>query len=103
MNSRKDSRYRLPARLPTALLWLALIVGTASVGHTQEIQQPSLVITTERPLYTDFSASIRDEMRERTQIAIWMTRINVGTDLNLKLSPPDRRYRMAANDMNKRG
>ena len=103
MNCRKDSRNRRPARLPTALLWLALIAGTASVGHTQEIQQPSLVITAERPIHTDYSSSIRDEMRESTQIAVWMTRINVDTDLNLKLSHPGRRYQLATNDMNKRG
>ena len=100
MNSRKD---KCPARLPTALLWLALIAGSASVGHTQEIQQPSLVITAERPIQSDFSSSIRDEMHESTQIAVWMTRISVDTDLNLKLSQPRRRYRMAANDTNKRG
>jgi len=61
------------------------------------------VITAERPEYTDFSASIRDELHDSTEVAVWMTRISVGTDLGMKLSHPGRTYRMAAIDQNKRG
>ena len=82
----------------TALLSLAFFAGSASVGHTQEL--PSLVITAERPVHSDFSSSIRDEIRERTQVAVWMTRINVRTDLGVKLS---RAHQVAATDVNKRG
>ena len=101
MNNRKESCNRQPACLPTVLLLLALFAGSASVGHAQELS--SLVITTERPIYTDFSASIRDEMHADTQTAVWMTRISVGTDLGIKLGRPSRKYRLAALDMNKRG
>ncbi len=101
MNSSKESRNRRPARLLTALLSLAFFAGAASVGHTEEL--PSLVITAERPVHTDFSASIRDEMRERTQITVWMTRIDVRTDLGLKLGRSARTYRVAATDVSKRG
>jgi len=97
----KESRNRHPVRLPTALLSLALFAGSASVGHTGE--PSSLVITAERPEYTDFSASIRDELHDSTEVAVWMTRISVGTDLGMKLSHPGRTYRMAAIDQNKRG
>lgn len=101
MNSRKDNRNRRLAHLPTALLSLALFAGFASVGQAEEI--PSLVITAERPIHTDFSSSIRNEMRERTEVSIWMTRIEVGTDLNLKLSRRSQAFRMAVSDANKRG
>lgn len=102
MNSRKDSRRTRPARLPTALLSLAIFAGSASVGQAEEI--PTLVITAERPVHSDFKSSIRDEMHESTQVAIWMTRISVGTDLGVKLGRPNQSFRLAAaDDMNKRG
>jgi len=101
MNNRKDSCNRQPVRLPTVLLLLALFAGFASVGHAQE--PSSLVITAERPVHSSFSSSIRDEMRARTETAVWMTRIDVGTELGLKLSRPSQNYRLATLDMNKRG
>ncbi len=101
MNSKIDSRDKRPACLLTALLWLAIFAGSASVGHAQEL--PSLVITAERPVYSDFSSSIRDEMRNRTQIAVWMTRFNARTDLGVKLGQHGKTYRVAAIDTNKRG
>lgn len=101
MNSSKESRNRRPARLLTALLSLAFFAGSATVGQAQELS--SLVITAERPVHSDFSSSIRGEMRERTKIAVWMTRINVGTDLGVKLGRPGRKYRVAAADMNNPG
>ena len=101
MNSSKESRIRRPARLLTALLQVVFFTGFASVGHTQEL--PALVITAKRAVHTDFISSVRDEMRDRTQIAVWMTRINVRTDLGLKLGQTDQSYRLAATDANKRG
>ena len=101
MNSRKDSRSARPARLPTALLSLAILAGSASVGHAEEI--PTLIITADRPVHADFSSSIRDEMRDSTEVAVWMTRISVGTDLGVKLGRSNRSFRLAAADMNKRG
>ncbi len=101
MNNRKESCNRQPVRLPTVLLLLAFFAGSASVGHAQELS--SLTITAERPVHSSFTSSIRDEMRADTEIAVWMTRINVGTELGLKLSRPSRNYRLAALDMNKRG
>jgi len=101
MNNRKESRNRRSVRLSTALLSLAIFAGTASVGHTQELE--SLVITAERPVHTEFRASIQDEMRAHTQTAVWMTRIDVGTDLDLKLGRPSYRFQVAATDVNKRG
>jgi len=101
MNSKTESRSRLPARLLTVLLWPALIAGFASVGHAQE--PSSLVITVKRPAPRDFNASIRKEVHERTQVAVWMTRIHVRTDLGVKLGQPTHIYRLAASDMNKRG
>jgi hypothetical protein len=101
MNSSKESRNRRPARLLTALLWLALFAGSASVGQAQELS--SLVITAQRPVHTDFSLSVRDEMHETSQTAVWMTRINVRTDLGLKLGRPSRKYQAAITDTNKRG
>ena len=85
----------------TALLLLAFFAGSASVGQAQE--RSSLVITTERPVHTNFSLSVRDEMHEHSQIAVWMTRINVRTDLSMKLGRPNRKYRVAITDTNKRG
>ena len=101
MNNRKDSCNRQPVCLPTVLLSLALFAGSASVGYAEELS--SLVITAERPAHSSFSSSIRDEMRADTETAVWMTRINVGTELGVKLSQPGRTYRLAALDMNKRG
>ncbi len=101
MNNTQESRNWRSACLSTALLSLALVAGTASVGHAQEIE--SLVVTAERPVHTDFAASIRDEMRSHTEAAVWMTRIDVGTDLGLKLGRPSERFHVAATDMNKRG
>lgn len=101
MNNRKDRCKRQPAVLPAVLLLLALVVGAASVGHAEDLS--SLVITTERPAQTDFSSSVRDEIHERTQTAVWMTRINVGTELNLKLGRPSRKFRLTALNTNERG
>ena len=42
-------------------------------------------------------------MHEHSQIAVWMTRINVRTDLSMKLGRPNRKYRVAITDTNKRG
>ncbi len=101
MNNRKDRCETQPVRLPTVLLLLALFAGSASVGHAEELS--SMIITAERPAHTSFSSSVQDEMRAETETAVWMTRINVGTDLGMKLSQPSRTYRLAALDMNKRG
>ena len=101
MNNSKNRCNRQPVCLPTVLLALALFAGSASVGHADELS--SMVITAERPAHTSFSSSIRNEMRADTETAVWMTRINVGTDLGMKLSQPNRSFRVAALDMNKRG
>ncbi|MAF83551.1 MAG: hypothetical protein CL797_05550 [Chromatiales bacterium] len=85
----------------TVLLSLVFIVGFASVGHAQEL--PSLVITAERPVYTDFSSSIRNEIRNQTEIAVWMTRINVRTNLGVKLGHSERSYQVAATGVKTRG
>ena len=101
MNIRMESRDRHPVHLLAAMLVLALVAGTASVGHTQE--PSSLVITAPRPEYTDYSESVREQMRKRTEIAIWMTRISVSTSLGMKLGIPSQTYRLSAIDWNKRG
>ena len=101
MNSSKENRNRRPARLLTALLGLAFCVGFASVGQAQA--PASLVITTQRPVYTDFSSSIRDEMRESTQTTVWMTRIKVHTDLDMKFGQSGRKYLAARADLKIRG
>ncbi len=101
MNSRIDNRKKRPALLPIALLSLAIFATSASVGYAEE--QSSLTITAKRPEQTDFSASIREEMNKVTETAIWMTRIQVGTDLGMKLGQPGNRHRMAANKRNTRG
>jgi len=94
-NSRNHSRNKRPARLPTVLLSLALSAGCASVGQAEDIT--TLVITAKRPAVIDFTASIQDEMRAGTQIAVWQTQISVSTDLGVKLNQPSRAYRLAAN------
>jgi hypothetical protein len=101
MNSRIKGRDRRPARLLTALLTLTLIVGTASVAQAQEIS--SMVITAKRPVHCDFNSMIRDEMHADTKITVWLTRIDVGTDLGIKLGRPNRKYQVATNEKNKRG
>ncbi len=101
MNSRIDIRKKRPAYLPIALLSLVIFTTFASVGYAEE--PSSLIITTKRPEQIDFSASIRKEMDKYTETAIWMTRIQVGTDLGMKLGQPGNRHRVAANSRNTRG
>lgn len=88
--------------MPTVLLSLALSAGFASVGQAENIT--TIVVTAKKPAATDFSASIRDEMRARTQITVWQTRISVGADLDIKLNQPSRALRLAATGItSKRG
>jgi len=101
MNSSIKNRNWRPARLLTALLTLTFCVGIASVAQAQEV--PSIVITAKRPIHCDFSSTIRDEVRDDTKIAVWMTRIDVGTDLGIKLGRPNRKYQLATIEKNKRG
>jgi len=101
MNSSINSRNRRPARLLTALLALTFSVGIASVAQAQEVS--SMVVTAKRPVHCDFSSTIRDEMRDDTKIAVWMTRIDVGTDLGIKLGRPNRKYQVATTEKNNRG
>lgn len=100
MNSRYIRRILWPARLLTALLPLAF-AGMAPVAQAEEIA--TLVVTAKRPVHSDFSSTVRDELRDETKIAVWMTRIDVGTELGLKLGRPGRKYQVATTEKNKRG
>lgn len=88
-------------RLPTVMLMLALIAGFASVGQAQDI--PQIVITAERPVATETSATFRKEMQATAEAAVWKTQLRVAIDLGMKLKHEQERIRLAGNYDRKRG
>ncbi len=101
MNSKPISRRVRPVQLPIALLLLAtLFAGFATVGHAEESK--SLTTTSARPDSQSLHSNIRKQMKESARIAVWKTRISVGTDLGAKLKL-GRPLRIAAAKSGKRG
>jgi hypothetical protein len=92
MNIKLRKRITRLAQLPTVLLTLALIAGFATVGHAEGI--PSMVITATQPSHCDGS-TLRNEIQAKARLAVWQTRVSVGTDLGVKLNTQWRRTRVA--------
>ena len=102
MKTRQDTRPARVAKLPAVLLTLALSASYAAVGNAAELS--NMIITAERPVHCEDPATTRNEVQARARLAVWQTRVNVGTDLGVKLnSQQNRTLRLAGNYMGKRG
>lgn len=102
MDMKLKNRPGRVAQLPAVLLALTLGVGFAAAGNAEDTS--SMMITAERPLHAENRANLRDEMQARARLAVWQTRVSVGTALGMKLnSRQNRSFRMAGKDTGKRG
>ena len=101
MKTETENRVRRFIQLPTTLLLLALVAGFASVGQAEDLS--AMVITTPRPADCETESTFEDEMAAKAELAVWMTRVSVATDLGAKLHSQRRAFRIAAKDTGNRG
>ena len=102
METKLKNRPGRVAQLPAVLLALALNVGFAAVGNAQDTS--SMIITVERPEHCETLTDLRNEMQARARLAVWHTRVSVGTDLGVKLNNlQSRNLRLAGRYTSKRG
>ena len=102
MKTKLKNRPGRVAQLPAVLLTLALSAGFAAVGNAQDTS--SMIITAERPVHSENRAHLRDEMQAQARLAVWQTRVSVGTKLGAKLnSGQTRTFRVAGKYTGKRG
>ena len=97
LNTNRRTRFGL---LPTVMLLLALGAGFASVGQAEETALGQAKATMVRPAA---ASQMRNEIRSTAHRAIWLTRVNVATDLGVRLNSQQRPFRLASRDMGKRG
>ena len=93
-----------PARfgwLPTAVFWLALGVGFATVGQAEEaLETTTVTAPAVKPVEY---RGLDDAMRDATEEAVWKTRISVATDLSARLNGQRRPLRLASRYQGGRG
>ena len=80
------------AWLPTAVVWLALGAGFASVGQAETTPLTDVTTTANRDVET---TELRDAMRAEAHKAVKQTRISVSADLDARLDSQQEPLRLA--------
>jgi len=96
MNRLTINREQRSPSLPTAVLWLALSVGLASVGQAEEVVQ-EITITAKPVVYTT-AKDLRNDIQSTAQDAAWHTRVSVASKLSARLNGQRQAYRVASRD-----
>ena len=94
MNRLTKNRKARFQSLPTALLWLALGAGFATVGQAEESLQNLTV--TEKAVPVSNAGDLRQEIQTSAQDAAWRTRVSAASKLGVRLKGQHRSYRLAS-------